>query len=247
MISVTSRLALGYAAMLAHAFTRRGLLRQDAVRGALARQIHFTGVQALPYVSVVALLFGAVVVTQALALLGPDNEVVLKAVVWGGIRELGPLVTALLIIVRSGVAIAAEVALMRLRSGMSDDLWREIDHEEEVVLPRVLGVAVSSAMLVAYFQGFAILAALLASAATLGSTPEAELEHFLTGAVWWQIPLSVLKGFVFGGGIGAISCYHAMHIRDDISAVPKAVVAACIGSLSFVIAADVFVVLLFIV
>lgn len=246
MISVTSRLALGYAAMLAHAFTRRGLLRQDEVRGALARQIHFTGVQALPYVSVVALLFGAVVVTQALALLGPDNEVVLKAVVWGGIRELGPLVTALLIIVRSGVAIAAEVALMRLRSGMSDELWREIDHEEEVVLPRVLGVAVSAAMLVAYFQSFAILAALLASAVTLGSTPEAELEHFLTGAVWWQVPLSVLKGFIFGAGIGAISCYHAMHIRDDISAVPKAVVAACIGSLSFVIAADLFVVLLFI-
>jgi phospholipid/cholesterol/gamma-HCH transport system permease protein len=247
MISVTSRLALGYAAMLVHAFTRRGLLRQDAVRGALARQIHFTGVQALPYVTAVALVFGAVVVTQALAFLGPDNEVVLKAVVWGGIRELGPLVTALLIIVRSAVAIAAEVALMRLKSGISDTLWRELEHEEELVLPRVLGVAVSSAMLVAYFQCFAILAALLASAATLDTTPEGELEHFLTGAVWWQVPLSVLKGFVFGAGIGAISCYHAMHIPDDISAVPKAVVAACIGSLTFVIAADLFTVLLFLV
>lgn len=247
MISVTSRLALGYAAMLAHAFTRRGLLKQEAVRGALARQIHFTGVQALPYVTGVALLFGAVVVTQTLALLGPDNEVVLKTVVWGGIRELGPLVTALLIIVRSGVAIAAEVALMRLRSGISDTLWREVDHEEELVLPRVLGVAVSSAMLVAYFQFFAIVASLVASAATLGSTPEAELEHFLTGAVWWQVPLSVFKGFVFGAGIGAISCYHSMHIPDDISAVPKAVVASCLGSLSFVIVADVFTMLLFIV
>jgi phospholipid/cholesterol/gamma-HCH transport system permease protein len=244
MISVTTRLALGYSAMLVHAFTRRGLLRREDVRAGLARQIHFTGVQALPYVCVVALLFGAVVVTQALSLLGPDNEVVLKAVVWGGIRELGPLVTALIIIVRSSVAIAAEVALMRLRSGISDALWRDAAHEEEVVLPRVLGVAVSSAMLVAYFQFVAVVAATLTSAATLGSTIEAELEHFMTGAAWWQVPFSIGKAAIFGAGIGAISCYHAMNIPNDIAAVPKAVVAACIGSLSFVIAVDLFAVLL---
>jgi phospholipid/cholesterol/gamma-HCH transport system permease protein len=244
MIAATLRLPLGYSAMLVHAFTRRGLLRREDVRAGLARQIHFTGVQALPYVCAVALLFGAVVVTQALALLGPDNEAVLKAVVWGGIRELGPLVTALIIIVRSSVAIAAEVALMRLRSGISDDLWRNAAHEEEVVLPRVLGVAVASAMLVAYFQFVALVAAMLTAAATQGSSIEAELELFLIGAAWWQVPFSIVKAAVFGVGIGAISCYHALHIPNDIAAVPKAVVAAGIGSLSFVIAVDLFAVLL---
>ena len=39
------------------------------------------------------MLFGAVVVTRALELLGPDDDTALKAVVWGGIREIGPLVT----------------------------------------------------------------------------------------------------------------------------------------------------------
>ncbi len=244
MIAVTTRLALGYSAMLVHAFTRRGLLRRADVVAGLVRQIHFTGVQALPYVCVVALLFGAVVVTQALSLLGPDNEVVLKAVVWGGICELGPLVTALIIIVRSSVSIAAEVALMRLRSGISDALWCDAAHEEEVVLPRVVGVAVASAMLVAFFQFVAVVAAMLTAAATLGSTIEAELSHFLTGAAWWQVPFSIAKALFFGAGIGAISCYHAMHIPNDIAAVPKAVVAAGIGSLSFVIAVDLFAVLL---
>ena len=117
---MTSRLALGYGSMLVHAVTQRHLLQQPPVRAALARQIVVTGVQALPYVAAVAALFGAVVVTRALELLGPDDDTALKAVVWGGVRELGPLVTALIIIVRSSVAIAAEVALMRLRSGISD-------------------------------------------------------------------------------------------------------------------------------
>jgi phospholipid/cholesterol/gamma-HCH transport system permease protein len=238
MISATARLALGYGSMLAHAFTRRGLLRLPEVRAALARQIQVTGVQALPYVSGVALLFGAVVVTRALELLGPDDDTALKAVVWGGIRELGPLVTALIIIVRSSVAIAAEVALMGLRGGILDSHWRDIQHEEEVVLPRVLGAAVSAAALVSCFQFVAIVSALVASAFTLGTAFEFELDSFLDTASWIQVPLSIAKGALFGAGIGAIACYHGLQVKAEVGALPKAVVAAGAGSLTYVLAVD---------
>jgi phospholipid/cholesterol/gamma-HCH transport system permease protein len=238
LISATARLALGYSSMLVHAFTRRGLLRMPEVRSALARQIQVTGVQALPYVLGVALLFGAVVVTRALELLGPDDDTALKAVVWGGIRELGPLVTALIIIVRSSVAIAAEVALMRLRGGIHDSHWRDILHEEEVVLPRVLGAAASAAALVSCFQFVAIASALVASAITLGTTVEFELDSFLTTASWSQVPLSIGKGILFGTGIGVIACYHGLQVNAEVGALPKAVVAAGAGSLTFVLVAD---------
>ena len=238
MISATARLALGYSSMLVHAFTRRGLLRLPEVRAALARQIQVTGVQALPYVLGVAVLFGAVVVTRALELLGPDDDTALKAVVWGGIRELGPLVTALILIVRSSVAIAAEVALMRLRGGILDSHWRDIQHEEEVVLPRVLGAAVSAAALVSCFQFVAIVSALVASAFTLGTALEFELDSFLDTASWAQVPLSIAKGALFGAGIGAIACYHGLQVNAEVGALPKAVVAAGAGSLTYVIAVD---------
>jgi phospholipid/cholesterol/gamma-HCH transport system permease protein len=244
MISATARLALGYSSMLVHAFSRRGLLRMPEVRAALARQIQVTGVQALPYVLGVAVLFGAVVVTRALELLGPDDDTALKAVVWGGIRELGPLVTALIIIVRSSVAIAAEVALMRLRGGIHESHWRDILHEEEVVLPRVLGASVSAAALVSCFQFVAIASALLASALTLGTTFEFELDSFLTTASLVQVPLSVGKGALFGAGIGAIACYHGLQVNAEVGALPKAVVAAGAGSLTFVIAVDLVAVVL---
>jgi phospholipid/cholesterol/gamma-HCH transport system permease protein len=225
--------------MLAHAFMQRGLLRQPGVRQALARQIQFTGVQGLPYVAVVALLFGAVVVTRAFEYLGADDDTVLKAVVWGGIRELGPLVTALIIIVRSGVAIAAEVALMQLREGIHDSHWSRITHEEEVVLPRVLGTAISAAALVSCFQFLAVLAALVASSITLGTDIETELDAFLTAASITQVPLSILKGLVFGAGIAAIACYHGLQVGADVGDIRKAVVAACLGSLSYVMVVDV--------
>lgn len=245
MISATTRLVLGYGSMLVHAVARHGVLRERGVRVALARQIHVTGVQALPYVLAMAVLFGAVVVTQALELLGADDDTVLKAVVWGGIRELGPLVTAAIIVARSGVAIAAEVALMRLRGGIHDTFWQDITHEKEVVVPRLIGAAVSSAALVSCFQFVAIAAALAASALKLGTSFDFELDAFLSTAPVSQVPLSIAKGALFGLGIAAIACYHGLQVKQDVGELPKAVVAACVGGISFVLLVDLVAMLVF--
>jgi phospholipid/cholesterol/gamma-HCH transport system permease protein len=246
MIFTTTRLALGYGSMLVHAVTRRDLLRDRDVRAALSRQIHVTGVQAVPYVATVAALFGAVVVTRALELLGgTDTETVIKVVVWGAMRELGPLVAALIIVVRSSVAIAAEVALMKLKSGIDARFWNDITHEEEVVLPRVLGAAVAGAALVSLFQFIAIASALLASAMTLGTSFEFELDDFLTSANVWQVPLSIGKGALFGLGVGAISCYHGLQVQQAVGELPKAVVAAGLGSLTFILLVDAIALVLF--
>jgi phospholipid/cholesterol/gamma-HCH transport system permease protein len=238
MIAATARLALGYTAMLVHGVQHVSMLGQSGVRASLARQIQLSGVQALPAVALIAVLLGAIVPTQAMALLGTDNEVVLKNLVWGGIRELAPLATALVLVVRSGVAIAAEIALMHLRGGMSEALWLDAAHEDEVVIPRVLGLAVSAALLVAYFQAFAIAAALLASALLLGTPLDAELDYFLANGVWWQVLAAVGKGALFGAGIGVVSCYHGLHAQPRVAAIPKAAVAAGVGSLAYVFTVD---------
>jgi phospholipid/cholesterol/gamma-HCH transport system permease protein len=245
MFTTTARLALGYGSMLVHAVSRRDLIRDPDVRIALSRQLYVTGVQAVPYVAAVAALFGAVVVTRALELLGgTDTETVIKVVVWGGIGELGPLVAALIIVVRSSVAIAAEVGLMKLKAGIDARYWNDITHEEEVVLPRVLGATIAAAALVSVFQFIAIGAALLASATTLGTSFEFEVDDFLNNASLWQVPMAIGKGALFGLGIGVIACYHGLQVSQDVGELPKAVVAACLGSLTYVLAVDVFALLL---
>ena len=238
MITTSTRLALGYTAMLVHGVAHAGRLGNAGVRASLLRQVQLSGVQALPVVALLAAVLGAVVPTQALALLGVDNEAVLKTVVWGGLRELAPLVTALVLIARSAVAMAAEIALMHLRSSLSDAQWADAAHEEEVVLPRVLGLAVAGALGVSYFQAVSIAAALLASALLLGTPLDTELDYFLANGAWWQVPLSIGKGALFGAGIGVVACYHGLQAAPQVAAVPKAAVAACIGSLVFVALAD---------
>ena len=241
MIAASYRLALGYISMVAHALAHRGMLADTGVRDGLWRQIHFTGVRALPYAAAVAVLFGAVGVTRLMALLGDDNEEALKAIVSGGLGELGPLLTAFIMIVRSSAAIAAEVGLMNLRSDINQTLWQASMHEDEVVLPRVLGGAVGGALLVVCFEFLVIVSAIVASAFTLGTTVASELDDFLLAADGWQVPLSMAKGAMFGAGIAAISCYHGLQVRSDVGEVAKAVAAACAGSLSFVIGVDVLV------
>lgn len=244
MIADTARLAQGYTAMVVHAFTHRGLLANPDVRDALWRQIHFTGVRALPYSATMAVLFGALVVARLTSLLGDDNEEVLKAIVSGGLAELGPLLTAFIVIVRSSVAIAAEVAMMGLRSKLHRSVWQDALHEDEVVMPRVLGVAVGAMLLVVCFELMAVSAAIITTAFKQGTGIGAELDDFLVAAHWWQLPLSMLKGALFGAGIAAISCYHGLQAGPAAGEVPKAVVAACAGSLSFVIAVDALAILL---
>jgi phospholipid/cholesterol/gamma-HCH transport system permease protein len=238
MIATTARLLAGYTVVVAHAVAHWHALAERPVRSALGRQIVVTGVQGLPYIALVALLFGAVAVTRVIALLGPDDDTALKTVVWGGLRELGPLLTALVIIVRSGVAIAAEVALMQLRGGIRDTHWRDLDDEDEVVLPRVLGGAISGAALVSCFQFIALAAALVASALTLGTSVEFELDAFLIAANWEQVPLSIGKGFLLGAGIATIACWHGLQASTDMVEVPKAVAAACLGAFIFVLVVD---------
>ncbi len=242
MLTATARLVQGYTSMIVHAFVQPlrdpGVLREPNTRNALTRQIVVTGVQGLPYVCVVALLFGAVAVTRVIAFLGSGDDTALKTVIWGALRELGPLITALIILVRSGVAIAAEVALMNLRSGIRDSHWRDLDDEDDIVLPRVLGAAIAGASLVVCFQFVALLGALVASAATLGTSIEFELDGFLETATWWQLPLSAAKGLLFGAGIAAIACWHGLQASQDMVDVPKAVAAACLGSFTFVMVVD---------
>ena len=238
------QLALGYSATLAHAVTRRGLLRQPEVRNAALRQLYFTGIQALPYVTLLAVLFGSVVVTQVLSLIGTDNEFALKQVVWGGIRELAPITTALVILIRSSPAIASEVALMRLRHGISSEVWKDAVEEDEVVLPRVVGAAFSALLLVVWFEYVAIAAALLGMALVLDTPVFAQLVEFLGAAQWWQMPLSIGKGLVFGAGIAVIAGHHGMHIEPQVKEVPKAIIAACVGGLTFIVFVDVMAALL---
>lgn len=114
-------------------------------RAVFARQILFTGVEALRFVSLVALLTGVSVVVQAQVWLGKTGQTALLGpiLVMVIIREVAPLLVNFIVIARSGTAIATELASMKVNGEIRILEAQGLDPLVYLAMPRMLGMAIS--------------------------------------------------------------------------------------------------------
>lgn len=196
------------------------------VRSVFARQILFTGVEGIKFLSVVAFMAGISIVVQAnmwlsnagqTDLLGP----ILVTVI---IREIAPLFTNFIAIARSGTAIAAELGNMRVNKEIELLELQGIDPLLYLVMPRVLGMSLSVFSLTIFF-----IICSLASGYIFGLIiPEfnLDLDHFL-----WQILNALKIGDIFNlfsktiiisFFTALICCMQGLGIQGYITEVPKA-------------------------
>ena len=92
---------VGYLTLAIYAFWRIRILKIYPVRTVLYRQIYFTGWESLRPVTLLALMCGALVTTQTIRFAGGDSVLVVRAMAWLFVLELGPLLAAMIIIARS--------------------------------------------------------------------------------------------------------------------------------------------------
>jgi phospholipid/cholesterol/gamma-HCH transport system permease protein len=215
------------------------------VRNVLSRQILFTGVEAIRFISLIAFVVGISVVLQAhvwlnkvgqSALVGPLLVVVV-------IRELGPLLTNFLVIGRSGTAITAELATMRVNgeTGVLDA--QGLDPFVYLVLPRVIGVMTSVFCLtiifivVSFASGF--LCAVLTGTAQegLGSFARAVFAALAPADVVNVLAKTILPGLL----TGTICCTEGLSIQGAATEVQQAAGRAVIKSVGALFVASVLV------
>src|SRR5690606_15162446 len=113
--------------------------------GVVSAQIYFTGFQALPLITVLAFATGAVVVLQSTSqfnLMGGGNAIG-QLIVLVVVREVAPLLTALIVIARSGTAVASELGNMKANKEIESLISMGIDPQSFIVFPRLLGGIVS--------------------------------------------------------------------------------------------------------
>ena len=123
----------------------------------LLKQVLFTGVQAWAVIVVLFFLIGALVISQIIGFAGAEGAPLTgKVLVWVVVRELGPLFTAVIVIARSGAAIAAELASMKIDGELGVLEAMGIPVARYLVMPRVLGVAAAVAVLALYAEVVAI-------------------------------------------------------------------------------------------
>ncbi len=213
------------------------------------RQIYFTGVQAVWVVTVVSLALGAVTIIQAgsrLAFMGGGElEVIVPVLVVVIFRELGPLLTAIIVIGRSGTAIATELGNMIISHELEAIEIMGLNPIYFIVTPRVIGVTIAVLCLTIFFNAIALLGGFWVSKLILPITFPAfllELQRALSAGDFF---FGSLKSAVFGLLI-ALSCtYHGLTVRHSSIEVPQVATRGVVSAILFCFATNALLTILF--
>jgi phospholipid/cholesterol/gamma-HCH transport system permease protein len=216
----------------------------------LALQVYSVGVQSMIIIVISGSFIGMVLALQGyrtLANFGAASSLgVLVAL--SIMRELGPVVTALLFAGRAGSALAAEIGLMKATDQLSGMEMMAVDPIKRVVAPRFLAGLISMPLLASIF---AIMAIGVAGGHAIG----VELLGVDAGSYWSQIHQSLhwrdisdmlLKSFVFGTAVSWIAVYQGYHAAPTAEGVSRATTTTVVVSSLAVLGLDlVLTVLLF--
>lgn len=204
-------------------------------------QIHRAGVRMLPIVGFLAFALGLVVIGQTVALLnrvGATNYagVVMVTVV---VRELGPLVTALLVLARVGTAIVIELGTARALGEVEALEALGIDPIHYLVMPRVIGLAMSIFALTVYliiltlFSGY-----LFAFLQDVPLRPGDYFNQLAASLRWEDFALLGMKTCAFGIVIAISTCYQGLARQLGIEEVAEATTAAVVSSVVICVLLD---------
>lgn len=203
------------------------------IRPLTLEQIHRAGVRLLPMISFLGVALGFVVIGQTVALLNRVNVTDLAGTVMVTVvvRELGPLLTALIVLARIGTANVVELGTARAQGEVEALEALNIDPIHYLVIPRVAGVAVAVFALTIYLILIALVSGYLFI--FIQDVPLLPGDYFrqLAGALVWQdFALLGLKALLFGFVIALTTSYQGLaqplRLEDVAGASTRAVVAS---------------------
>ncbi len=213
----------------------------------VSAQIYFTGFQALPLISVLALASGSIVIMQSstnLTMIGGGAMVgdLMVAII---VRELAPLLTALIVIARSGTAVASEIGNMRVNKEIEALEIMGIHPLSYVVFPRLMGGIVSVVCLAIYF----VVIACMGGYFVANFLHEVQFSFYIdvlarafAGA---DIGLFFLKNIFSGAITFMIACYQGMLVKGSPHEVPQVTTKAVVNSVIYVVLFNMTVTILF--
>jgi phospholipid/cholesterol/gamma-HCH transport system permease protein len=194
----------------------------------LVLQILFTGVEATTIVSLIALSIGAVIIVEGGTILPRfgQSSLLYTILIVVITRELGPILTAFIIIARSGTAIATELGNMVVSHEIEAYLSVGINPISYLVVPRVIGVTISVMALTIYFNFFGLFGSFLVSQLI---KPVPFIEYFRALLSSFQLPdilSTLLKSFIFGVIISVVATYQGFKVSASVTEIPRAAIKA---------------------
>jgi phospholipid/cholesterol/gamma-HCH transport system permease protein len=202
------------------ALTPAGLARPRPV----IEQVYNTGALSLVLIMTCGLFVGMVLGLQGYDLLSRfgSEEYLGTAAALGLLKELGPVITALLFAGRAGTALAAELGLMRATDQIAAMEIMAVDPLRRVVMPRFLGGAIAMPLLTAIFIVIGLFGAQLVGVQFFG-VDQGSFWSQMRGAVELDdVREGLIKGVVFGVACSLIAVYEGFHAQPTAEGVGRA-------------------------
>jgi phospholipid/cholesterol/gamma-HCH transport system permease protein len=225
-------------------FSRPRALRPSS----LARHIYETGITAIPIVSLIAFLISVIVAylgAQQLGRFGADIFVV-DLVTISVLREMGVLLTAIIVAGRSGSAFAAEIGVMQLNEETDALRAMGMSPVEMLVLPRLLALVIALPLLTVIADAMGLAGGGLLSLFNLHiplSQFLSRLRESLAPTTFWS---GLIKAPVFAVLIAMVGTYRGMQVRDSARELGRLTTVAVVQSIFLVILADALFAVLFV-
>jgi len=219
----------------------RGFLQGRAARKTLVMQIYFTFVQALGISSLLALGIGAVVNIIGIPFLASlSRERLIYAMLITIItRELGPLLTAFIIIARSATAIATEMAGMVISHEIEAYISIGADPIEYLAVPRFLGVTISLFMLNIFFSIFGLAGSYAVAQFFTPLPASVYFGYLLESLTLPDLLISIIKSIGFGIIISVMAITRGLAVERASTEIPVAGLKAVGAAFGWCIILDV--------
>ncbi len=197
-------------------FKRLGLVRD---------QVHFLGNHSLAIIVVSGLFVGFVLGLQGYYILVDygSTEALGQMVALSLVRELGPVVTALLFAGRAGTSLTAEIGLMKAGEQLSAMEIMAVDPKSRVLAPRFVAGVISMPLLAAIFSAVGILGGYVVGVLMIGIDPGAFWSQMQGGVdVWNDVGNGIVKSIVFGIACTFVALYQGYEAQATPEGVSKA-------------------------
>ncbi|WP_256503880.1 ABC transporter permease [Cupriavidus sp. WGtm5] len=248
---------LSFGAQLATGITMLGQLAFDLLRFArmpqrgpwreISANIYNVGYKALGITALVGFLIGIVLSylsANQLRTFGASTFIV-NILGMAVIRELGPVLAAILIAGRSGSAITAQIGVMRVTEELDAMRVMGISHGFRLIMPRVIALAIAMPLLVAWTDVMALAGGMLAARMQLGISATFFLRELPDAVPVANLWLGLGKGVVFGILIALTACHFGLRIKPNTQSLGEGTTASVVTAITIVILADAVFAILF--
>lgn len=207
-----------------------------AVFTVLVRQIYFTSVQAIPVIFVSSLILGSITVDYLLSILthfGAYNQVG-NFLLGTMMHEIAPIVTVIILLLRSGTAVITEIALMNINGEMDSLRLMKISIPRYIFLPRILAFIIAGPSLAIFFS----VTGLIGSFFILGYVHDITFDNYLDQLFFAieikDVAVVVLKPAIMAAAIAAISVQNGMGVQRAFTEVPVMLIRGMMQSLAVI-------------